>query len=234
MSVKTSADCWMKNCCKGVQVQHCDTEDSYCPKLFKLDALYNNSLLGVAQRNQVMIRLDADGTDREAFSYLKSIERNIEQFVNSGKNLYICSRNTGNGKTLWATRFIQEYFNAIWHKSDVGCKALFVHVPKLLLELKENISNKSAYVEHIKENILNAPLVVWDEVGTKSATQFEHEHLLNFINTRVNNGLSNIYTSNLMPEELCEKLGDRLYSRVVNLSTVVTLYGKDKRNLMFK
>ena len=41
------------------------------------------------------------------------------------------------------------------------------------------------YIEHIKENILDADLVVWDEIGTKAVTQFEHEHLLSLINNRI-------------------------------------------------
>jgi DNA replication protein DnaC len=106
---------------------------------------------------------------------------------------------------------------------------LFINVPRFLLSLKDSISTHNDYVEHIKKNILNVDLVVWDELGIKNATQFEHEHLLNLINTRIDYNKSNIYTSNLSSDELKERLGDRLHSRIVNLSTDIELFGSDKR-----
>ena len=185
--------------------------------------------MSTKQRKYTSLFTDADGTDREQFLLLKQIENNIEEFVKEGNNLYLHSATCGNGKTEWSLRLIQAYFNATWHKCDLSCKALFINVPRFLLALKDNISNKSDYIEHIKQHILDVDLVVWDELGIKEATQFEHEHLLNLINTRIDYNKSNIYTSNLNSEELRERLGDRLYSRIVNMSTDITLYGKDKR-----
>ena len=43
---------------------------------------------------------------------------------------------------------------------------------------------------------------------------------------------SNIYTSNVTGQELKDKLGERLYSRIVNLSTNIELRGTDKRSVM--
>ena len=112
------------------------------------------------------------------------------------------------------------------------CKALFINVPKFLLSIKDNISNKNEYVEYIKNNVLEADLVVWDEVGTKGLTQFEHENLLSLINMRIDMNKSNIYTSNMRPDELKELIGDRLYSRIVKLSTEIEFKGQDKRGLV--
>ena len=126
---------------------------------------------------------------------------------------------------------IQSYFNKIWPESNLQCRALFINVPRFLLTLKDSISNTSEYIDHIKENVLNTDLVVWDEVGVKSLTTYEHENLLNLINTRLDNGKSNIYTSNLFGSELQEKIGERLYSRIINLSTNIELKGKDKRGI---
>jgi DNA replication protein DnaC len=179
----------------------------------------------------VALRIDADGTDRDEFMQLKEIETNIEKFVEDGSSLYIYSTTCGNGKTAWSIRMIQSYFNAIWHKCDLKCKAMFISVPRFLLALKDNISAKNDYVEHIKENILDADLVVWDEVATKAVTQFEHEHLLSLINSRIDMGKAQIFTSNVTPDVLASIVGDRLYSRIINLSTVLEFRGADKRGL---
>ena len=162
---------------------------------------------------------------------MKKIEEGIENFVDNGQCLYIHSSTCGNGKTAWAIRMLQSYINKIWFKSDLRCRVLFVNVPRFILALKENITTPSEYVKHVQDNIETVDLVVFDEVGTKALTTFEHEHILNIINTRIDNDKSNIYTSNLSPMELREKVGDRLYSRIVNLSIDVELFGSDKRSL---
>ena len=227
-----SNDCFLYDNCKKFKNNDCKIEDnSFCIKLFKLDYLYNESLLTQQQREYKALRIDADGTDREEFLCLKNIETNIEKFVTNGDSLYIYSHNCGNGKTAWSIRLLQAYFNAIWHKCDLNCKALFINVPRFLLSLKDSISNENKYIEHIKANILTADIVVWDEIGTKAVTQFEHEHLLSLINARIDSNKSQVFTSNLEPIELKEAVGERLYSRVVNLSTIIQLKGADKRGL---
>ena len=162
---------------------------------------------------------------------LKAISENITEFVANGSDLYIHSPTCGNGKTLWAIRMIQSYIGKIWYLSDFECRALFIHVPKFLIALKDNISNPSEYIAHIKENVDKADIVVWDEIGTKAPSQFEHENLLSLINNRIDSNKTNIYTSNLNSDQLREVIGDRLFSRVVNLSTDIELHGQDKRGL---
>lgn len=210
----------------------CKTQTVYCPRFFRMNYLYEESLLSMKQRQYTSLRIDEDGTDREAFNRLKSIELDIENFVDSGTNLYLHSTTCGNGKTAWALRLLQTYVGKIWYKSDLKCKVLFVNVPRYILSLKDSISSTNDYVEHIKKNIFLADLVVFDEVGTKSLTVWEHEQILNLVNTRIDMNKSNIYTSNLTGLELREKVGDRLYSRIVNLSVDIELFGSDKRGMV--
>ena len=102
---------------------------------------------------------------------------------------------------------LQTYFNKIWLRTDLRCRALFINVPLFLIKLKENISNKSEYITHIKENIYDCDLVIWDDIGTKSSTVYEGENLLSIIEYRIGNGKANIFTSNLNDKELHEALG---------------------------
>lgn len=215
-------DCWLKDSCSQVDC------DKFCLKYFKLDKLYTNALIPLNLRKRIALRCEE--VDADKFELLSGFEHNIMSFVNEGTNLYIHSQRCGNGKTSWALRLVQAYFNKIWLKSPLeGSRALFINVPRYLLAIKQNISEKSDYVHHIKQNVLNADIVVWDEVGSKGLTEYEHENILSLINSRVNDGKSNIYTSNLTKEELHETVGDRLYSRIINSSVVVELNGLDKR-----
>lgn len=226
-----STSCWMtNNCYKYTTDKSCQEQDVFCPKLFRLNYLYDNALLSNSQRQNTVLRCDSDGTDIQEFRQLKQISNNIEKFVNNGQNIFIHSHITGNGKTEWAIKLIQAYFNSIWWKTDFRCRALFINVPRLMLNIKDNISNPSEYIKHIKSNIETADIVVWDEIGTKAPTQFEFDNLFNMINVRIDNNKTNIYTSNLNENELKLVLGDRLYSRICNLSIDIEFHGADKRS----
>ena len=137
----------------------------------------------------------------------------------------------GNGKTEWALKIVQSYINKIWFKSDLSCPALFISVPRFLLALKDNLSVKSEYVEYIKHNIYNCPIVIWDDIGTKAVTSFESENLFSIIDNRISNNKANIFTSNLSDDELHKFLGDRLASRICNKDMNIEFVGADKRGL---
>ena len=89
--------------------------------------------------------------------------------------------------------------------------------------------------DYEKENhfwrIFDADIVVFDDIATKGITQFEAENLFSIIDTRMNMGKSNIFTSNIIPSQLNELLGPRLTSRIINLSTVIQFRGRDKRGI---
>ena len=226
-----SNDCFLTETCKKAEECAREGGNNFCQKLFKLEYLYTESQLSKNQWRYIGLRHDKDGTDKEEYEILKNISLDIENFVKEGKNLYIHSPICGNGKTAWSIRLMQCYFSSIWHKCDFTCHGLYINVPRYLIELKNSISAPSEYVDKIKENILSADLVIFDEIGTKSATPYEYEHLLSMINGRIDYGKSNIYTSNLSNEELMERLGERLYSRIVNLSKEIIFHGKDKRRV---
>lgn len=219
----------MNNCSKCSYENKCNK--SFCMKKYKIDYYFTQSYIPEARRIKPTLFIDKDGCDEESFTRLATIEKNIVQFVNNGKNIYLYSSNTGNGKTSWALRLAVDYINEIWLKKPMKPIVLFISVPKFLLDLKANISNKSDYIQHILENVTDCDLVIWDDIGSKNGTEFEISHLLSIIDQRVNNGKSNIYTSNVSDEDLHQILGDRLYSRVYNYSEDIQIFGKDKRGI---
>jgi len=219
-------NCPYKHKCNG---RDCDKD--FCMRRYRLDCLYDNSNLEELQRVRRTLNTDADGTDYNEFLQLANIEKNIKNFVQTGQNLYIHSYTCGNGKTSWAIRMIQAYFNAIWYESNFGCQGLFISVPRFLIELKNSISGRSEYVEFIKARVLTADIVVWDDIATKVGTEFELNQLLNLINMRIEKGKTNVFTSNLGARDLEKTMGERLASRIVNRSVDIELHGIDKRHL---
>lgn len=218
-------DCWMKSQCNKVDC------DNFCMRLYRLDQLYDNALIPISKRYPITLGLDKNRIDENTFNCLLDFMNKIELHVNNGDNLYLWSIITGNGKTSWAIKIAQQYLMNTWYKNNKECSVLFISVPRYLLSIKDNISEKSDYIKHIKDNVLDADLVIWDDIATKTTTSFEHENLLSIIDTRVVSSKSNIYTSNLSPQELHQYMGDRLYSRIYRDSTAYEFKGNDKRGI---
>lgn len=218
--------CFLYNMCN-----HKDCDKDFCLRKFKMDTLYSKALMTESQKQHITLRVDEDNTDLEQFKQLAAIEQDILTFVNEGKNLYLHSANCGNGKSSWSLRLVEAYFNKIWARTDLKCRALFISVPRFLLALKDNITAKSDYIDYIKENVLEADLVIWDDIAAKMGSEFELIHLLNILDNRISLGKSNIYTSNLNKQQLYSALGERLTSRIANMSLDIELFGADKRIL---
>ena len=174
---------------------------------------------------QKPIKIVSTDADRPAYIELSKIKKDIVSFVNKGKNLYICSKTCGNAKTSWAVKLMLKYFDETWHNSYDVTRGLFVHVPSLLLDLK-NFNNMPEYVDRIRE----ADLVIWDDIAFGSLSDYDHEQLLQFIDNRVANGKSNIFTSNVTSgKELESLIGSRLASRVYSGSKVIEFSSGDFR-----
>ena len=75
--------------------------------------------------------------DFDAFTELADIKDDIVNFVSSGKCLYIASEYNGNGKTSWSIKLLLRYFDQVWAGNGFRCRGVFVHVPSLLLRLKD-------------------------------------------------------------------------------------------------
>lgn len=222
-------NCYLSDNCKLKECNYVN-ENDMCIRFFKIDFLLNKSLLSDNHKKGIRLILDQDGTDKLEYEQLSKIQDKIRPWVRRGNNLYLCSNIPGNGKTSWAIKLLKAYILSIWPESELSCKALFVNVPKFLIELKSNITKKSGYIDYINENVLNADIVVWDDIATKLVTEFEHEHLLSLIDNRMFNNKSNIFTSNITPHNLSAVIGDRLASRI-NSTTIIEFKGKDKRGV---
>ena len=207
-----------------------DCSEPFCLRKFKLENLYNKALLTEAQRKHITLDIANDPTDLEAFQKLAEISKGIESFVDNGCNLFIYSSTCGNGKTSWSIKLLESYMQKIWAKCDLSCHALFISVPRFLLAIKANITEPNEYAQEILDNVLDADIVVWDDIAAKIGTEFELNHLLSLIDARITAGKSNIYTSNVAPAALTSAIGDRLASRVANLSMKIQFNGVDRRD----
>lgn len=169
--------------------------------------------------------------DKNIFKQLGEVKEDIVQFVETGNNLYLYSEYTGNGKTSWAIRLMLAYFNDIWSGNGFNCRGVFVSVPDFLFKQKEIINNFDDNFNTLKKQIQGADLVIWDDIAVTPLTQYEHQLLLTYIDNRVLNNKSNIYTGNANRDTLDKYLGLRLASRVWNTSIPIHFQESDKRRV---
>lgn len=171
------------------------------------------------------------GSDKDEYMRLQYIEDNVYDFVKNGKNIFIYSDHCGNGKTSWAVRLLLAYLDSIWHISGFNRKALFVSVPTFLYDCKRNISHPLDGFQQLCDDLNTVDLVVWDDICAGNLTGYEHQILMQSIDTRMNSGLSNIFTANTSVQNVKKELGERLASRVWGCSYTVEFKDEDKRGL---
>ena len=209
--------CWYKNVCTYDQCVN-------CIRYSEMKYLMENS--GLPKKKQVPIKLDG-GRDKLAFHLLADIKDDMLRFVERGESLYIYSEYTGNGKTSWAIKLLLKYFDTIWAGNGFRVRGYFQHVPMLFNTLKD--FSKSHEV--LKSTLEMVDLVVWDDIASTKLSDFDRQQLLTLIDARVSCGLSNIYTGNITTQSALElAVGDRLASRIWNMSTLVEFKGKDRRS----
>lgn len=76
----------------------------------------------------------------------------------------------------------------------------------------------------------NAPMLLVDDLGAeRKPTEFTEEVNFRLINWRYENHLPTLITSNLVPKEISDRLGDRVTSRLIEMCERVVFQGRDRR-----
>jgi len=212
--------CWYDEVCNNKKPECNKTCIRYDEMMF----LVKNS--GIPNSKWFPGLLDA-GDDYNEFVRLAGIKKDIVKFVNEGNNLYITSDKTGNGKTTWSIKLLLKYFNEVWAGNGFRIRGMFIHIPTLLLQLK-NFNNPLS--EEYKKNILECDVVIWDEIGYSNISNYDYSNLLMFLESRILSDKTNIFTSNCnTKEKLEEVVGSKLASRIWETSQIIEFKGKDRR-----
>ncbi len=79
--------------------------------------------------------------------------------------------------------------------------------------------------------LLNADLLILDDLGSEYDTSFYASTIYNIINTRINQGSPTIISSNLSSAELQKKYNDRIISRILGTYDLLKFIGDDIRQI---
>lgn len=221
-------NCLFKNTCKKYISGKCNVDlMDYCVKESTLRHLYNYANIPkIYLEDSSLVAYSEE--DKKAYTSLVNIENNIESFIKNGNNLYLYSKNTGNGKTSWAIRLLKNYLKSIWYKCDIKCHGLYLPVSKYFLSLKNSFNNKNDFIDNIKNELTSVELIIWDDIFNKTLTPYESEVLLSLLDDRISNNLSNIFTANI--DSNIDNA--RLSSRISGCSYHIEFIDSDKRGIV--
>lgn len=167
--------------------------------------------------------------DRGAAQLIAAKSR-LEEFAdawlpgtNHGRGLLLAGP-CGSGKTHLAVAALLEIMNA----TKPG-KLLFRNFQDLIQEIQASFdSDEVPSKSEILRPLLEADLLVLDELGSQKPSMFVQDILYYVINTRYNEERTTIFTTNLSADtkpSLTENIGERLRSRLYEMTEEIRLSG---------
>lgn len=79
------------------------------------------------------------------------------------------------------------------------------------------------------EALIKAPALLLDDLGTEKRSEWNEATILDLIDTRYTQLRPTLITSNVRPRDFGDTFGPRITSRLVEMATMVTLVGDDRR-----
>lgn len=156
--------------------------------------------------------------------------RSILNIVEQGKNVYIWSQETGNGKTMTACEMAKQYASEISKHSVYGLLPIIVcNFGELMTRMKEEIDTGIQESVAIKDKMKNARLLVIDDVGTRVLSEYDRTILYDIVNHRFKEMLTTIITSNVPPTQADKYFGKQIASRIVRSAITIEMKGADRR-----
>ncbi|MDQ3282081.1 MAG: ATP-binding protein [Acidobacteriota bacterium] len=170
---------------------------------------------------------------REKSSVLKIAKKRVQEFVDlwpntpEGKGLLLMGA-CGVGKTHLAVAALLEII-----RSGKQGRLLFTNFQDLIQEIQATFDDSNANTKsEILRPVLEADLLVLDELGSQKPTQFVQDILYYVINTRYNEERTTIFTTNYYDrsadakeETLEQRIGTRLRSRLAEMADRIEFAG---------
>jgi len=128
----------------------------------------------------------------------------------------------GTGKTYLSVKIFQAL-----------SQAQFISFPKFLLHLKNNFDDRTSWKnEDLIDKLGEAPILIIDDVGAEKMSEWVAEIFYILIDERYSRMLPTIITSNFSTQEIAERFGARISSRIIEMCKIIEIRTKDKREFM--
>jgi DNA replication protein DnaC len=147
--------------------------------------------------------------------------RNISEHLDQGRGMWFWG-DVGTGKTTLAMIISKAAI-------DAGRSVAIYSLPRLLNLLRESLQADGGLTD-LLDRLSLVDLLHIDDLGAENQTDWVLEQLYSIVNSRYEAQRAIVATTNLQPEALSERLGDRTVSRLVEICRdPIVLAGDDKR-----
>jgi len=106
---------------------------------------------------------------------------------------------------------------------------VMITIPDLLLEIRECFNGGQESESSIIERYSAKKCLILDDMGVEKTSEWSIQTLYSIIDRRYREEKQTLITSNLTLDEIAEKVGDRIASRIAGMCKVVEVRGKDRR-----
>lgn len=156
---------------------------------------------------------------------IEKMQKFCQKFPNINfQTIYICGK-VGVGKTVLSECILNEMIRKNFY-------AYFATSFKMNQDFLTYCKSDNSIKNEIFEKYLESDLLIIDDLGTEPIIKnITLDYLYLILNERIVSGKMTIINSNLLPEEIMLKYGERIFSRIMNKRSglVLKLDGEDKR-----
>lgn len=157
-----------------------------------------------------------------------SIREKFEEIPKTRKGMYIHGR-VGCGKTHVAYSLIKR----LGQEDGMGgtrYNARFWNMTELIHAIKRDFDLSPSEKYHHEDDLMGYQGILFlDDLGAEKPTEFVAETIYLIINKRYNDMKPTIITSNFALEDLSDRVGERIASRIGEMCEIFELDGKDRR-----
>ncbi|MCL2052437.1 MAG: ATP-binding protein [Lachnospiraceae bacterium] len=190
-----------------------------CLKQAIIDLLYEQSGIKEMLNQENFSQLDYryyEGEDLKRFS--KAVDK-CRQFCEKSdyQNLFFYGT-VGTGKSFLSSCVAKSLL-------DKGFSVIYYTATEFFKALSRQIFDRDYKDDHIH----TCDLLIIDDLGTETNSEFLNSQLFSCLNTRHLNQKSTIISTNLLLEELSKRYTDRIFSRIISNYELLLLSGADIR-----
>lgn len=203
----------------------------------KMCICFSQRLMDLAYNSSGIAQMGSEGGSFEDFrieyyppQYMEQMQAVYNAALKFAENMgkesqnMIFYGNTGLGKTFLCTAIAKEAVKK-------GFTVMYVTSPQLFKTIEDERFGREEYEEEggYMRDIMEADLMIIDDLGTEFATSFTSSELFNIINSRILEKKPVIISTNLSLNDIKEKYGERISSRIIGGYGIYKFEGEDIR-----
>ena len=185
-------------------------------KQASLEKMFNQTELGKRFHSSTFETYEVTARNQDAVVKAREYVANWADNKRQGKGI-VFAGSTGTGKSHLMAAITHELYGA-------GVAVIYKSTPELLAKIKSAFEpNGSATESRVFQALVDADLLLIDDVGTEYKTGWTESVLYMLINARYQHMRPTIYSTNLAPKDFEKRVGERIMDRITETSEIVVM-----------